>query len=121
VTGTAQGGADADAGAGADGDVDGDGDGDVDVGGDKDRDGAGHAGPSAGHAATAGTGSGKGDPDRYVTVVESMDEVDRIRSAAQTAGGEVVDIRTREPSLEDIFLELAAEAPDDDARAEATR
>jgi ABC-2 type transport system ATP-binding protein len=62
-----------------------------------------------------------GSADRYETVVESMDQVEAIRTAAEEAGGEVVDIRTREPSLEDIFLDLAGEAPDDDARAEATR
>jgi ABC-2 type transport system ATP-binding protein len=91
--------------------------------------GTGGVGADAGGEAHGGDGTsledadgaGVADADRYVTVVESMAAVDRLRSAAEAAGGEVVDIRTREPSLEDIFLELAAEAPDDDARAEATR
>jgi ABC-2 type transport system ATP-binding protein len=47
--------------------------------------------------------------DRYRTVVEDMDAVDTVRTAAQAAGGGVDDIRTREPSLEDIFLELAGD------------
>ncbi|OYR53542.1 ABC transporter ATP-binding protein [Halorubrum halodurans] len=44
--------------------------------------------------------------DRYRTVVPSMDAVERVRGAASAAGGTVVDIRTREPSLEDVFLDL---------------
>jgi ABC-2 type transport system ATP-binding protein len=47
--------------------------------------------------------------DRYRTVVEDMDAVDAVREAAQAADGEVDDIRTREPSLEDIFLDLAGD------------
>jgi len=47
----------------------------------------------------------------YRVVVETMDEVDRVREEAQESGGEVVDIRTREPSLEDIFLEVAEGSP----------
>ncbi len=46
--------------------------------------------------------------ERYVRVVDSMDDVESVRDAARDAGGRVDDIRTREPSLEDIFLELAA-------------
>ena len=44
--------------------------------------------------------------DRFRTVVPTMDAVETVREAAAAAGGEVVDIRTREPSLEDVFLEL---------------
>ncbi|WP_459194135.1 ABC transporter ATP-binding protein [Halosimplex sp. J119] len=43
----------------------------------------------------------------YCKVVESMDAVDETREAAQAAGGEVVDIRTEESSLEDVFLNVA--------------
>lgn len=46
---------------------------------------------------------------RYRSVVESMDAVESIRSEAVSAGGEVVDVRSREPSLEDIFLAVAEE------------
>jgi ABC-2 type transport system ATP-binding protein len=52
------------------------------------------------------------DPEgeRYRRVVDGMDEVERVREEAEAAGGRVVDIRTVEPSLEDIFLDLAAAA-----------
>ncbi|MCX2819559.1 ABC transporter ATP-binding protein [Haladaptatus sp. F3-133] len=43
----------------------------------------------------------------YRTTVEDMDGVERVREEARENGGEVVDIRTREPSLEDIFLDVA--------------
>lgn len=46
------------------------------------------------------------DSGRYVTVASSMAEVDAAREAADDAGGEVVDIRTRESSLEDVFLSV---------------
>jgi ABC-2 type transport system ATP-binding protein len=46
--------------------------------------------------------------ERYRRVVDSMDDVETVRDAAREAGGRVDDIRTREPSLEDIFLEIAA-------------
>ena len=49
--------------------------------------------------------------DRHVAAVEDMDAVESLRGEAEAAGGEVVDIRTREPSLEDIFLEVAGEVP----------
>ena len=48
--------------------------------------------------------------DRYVVTVEDMDAVEAVRGRAADQGGEVVDIRTREPSLEEIFLDLAANA-----------
>ncbi|MUV88752.1 ATP-binding cassette domain-containing protein [Halapricum sp. CBA1109] len=44
---------------------------------------------------------------RYHRVVESMDAVDRTREAAEAAGGKVVDIRTEESSLEEVFLNVA--------------
>jgi len=44
---------------------------------------------------------------RYRTVVESMDAVEATREAAQNAGGSVVDIRTEESSLEEVFLNVA--------------
>ena len=45
--------------------------------------------------------------DRYATVVPSMDDVEAIREQAREAGGSVVDIRTRESTLEDVFLDVA--------------
>ncbi len=44
---------------------------------------------------------------RFRRVVETMDAVDRTREEAQAAGGEVVDIRTEESSLEEVFLNVA--------------
>ncbi|MFC6720852.1 ABC transporter ATP-binding protein [Halobacteriaceae archaeon SHR40] len=44
---------------------------------------------------------------RYRTVVESMEAVDERREQAQAAGGEVVDIRTEQSSLEEVFLNVA--------------
>ena len=58
---------------------------------------------------------GGADPERHRAIVPDMDAVDRIRERAADAGGSVVDIRTREQSLEDIFLELARGTPDTDA------
>ena len=43
----------------------------------------------------------------YRRVVESMDAVDETRTAAEDAGGQVVDIRTKESSLEEVFLNVA--------------
>ncbi|WP_436924361.1 ABC transporter ATP-binding protein [Halosimplex amylolyticum] len=40
-------------------------------------------------------------------IVESMAAVDETREAAQAAGGDVVDIRTEESSLEEVFLNVA--------------
>ncbi len=51
----------------------------------------------------------------YRRVVEGMDDVREIEAAAEARGGEVADIRTVEPSLERLFLDLAAA----DDRAEA--
>jgi len=44
---------------------------------------------------------------RYRRVVTDMSAVESVREAAAEAGGEVVDIRTVEPSLEDVFLDIA--------------
>ncbi|TKX75240.1 ABC transporter ATP-binding protein [Halorubrum sp. GN11_10-6_MGM] len=44
--------------------------------------------------------------DRFRTAVPSMDAVAAVREAVADAGGEVVDIRSREPSLEDVFLDI---------------
>ncbi|SDZ79588.1 ABC-2 type transport system ATP-binding protein [Haloplanus vescus] len=55
----------------------------------------------------------KQEGDRYVVTVEDMDAVEEVRTRAADNGGEVVDIRTREPSLEDIFLDLATNADAD--------
>jgi ABC-2 type transport system ATP-binding protein len=44
--------------------------------------------------------------DRFRTTVPDMDAVEAVREAVTAAGGEVVDIRTREPSLEDVFLDI---------------
>jgi len=44
---------------------------------------------------------------RHRRVVDSMDAVEGTREAAQAAGGEVVDIRTKESSLEEVFLSVA--------------
>ena len=49
------------------------------------------------------------DGDRHAVTVDDMAAVDRVRDRAADRGGEVVDIRTQEPSLEEIFLDLAAE------------
>jgi ABC-2 type transport system ATP-binding protein len=43
----------------------------------------------------------------YRTVVENMDAVESIRTRTESAGGEVVDIRTEESSLEEVFLNVA--------------
>jgi ABC-2 type transport system ATP-binding protein len=59
---------------------------------------------------------------RYRTVVGSMDAVEATRTAAQEAGGEVVDIRTEESSLEEVFLNVAesgTERPSASAAAES--
>ncbi|MFB6250375.1 MAG: ABC transporter ATP-binding protein [Halobellus sp.] len=53
----------------------------------------------------------RADAERYRAVVDDMTAVESVREAAAAAGGEVVDIRTREQSLEDIFLDLASGMP----------
>jgi ABC-2 type transport system ATP-binding protein len=44
---------------------------------------------------------------QFHTVVEDMAAVERTREAAESAGGKVIDIRTEESSLEDVFLNVA--------------
>jgi ABC-2 type transport system ATP-binding protein len=44
---------------------------------------------------------------RYRRVVETMDGVEEIRKIAQEKGGSIDDIRTVEPTLEGLFLDLA--------------
>ncbi|MFC7166484.1 ABC transporter ATP-binding protein [Halospeciosus flavus] len=48
--------------------------------------------------------------DHYELTVESMDKVEALRERVQGVGGEVVDIRTRESSLEDLFLAITGES-----------
>ncbi|WP_049925520.1 ABC transporter ATP-binding protein [Halopiger goleimassiliensis] len=48
-------------------------------------------------------------------VVHEMRHVEAIREAVTAAGGEITDIQTETPSLEDIFLEIASDAPDPEA------
>ena len=55
-------------------------------------------------AATEATADG-----RHRAVVDTMAEVEEIQNAAAAAGGSVTDIRTDEPSLESIFLELTGQ------------
>ena len=45
----------------------------------------------------------------HACTVDSMDAVEAVREAAQAKGGEVVDIRTDESSLEDIFINISKE------------
>ena len=49
----------------------------------------------------------KSQGDRYLSVVEDMAAVEAIRDDAEDAGGEVLDVRTHEPSLEEVFLAVA--------------
>ena len=44
---------------------------------------------------------------RYHRVVESMDELESVRTDAADRGGRIADIRTVEPTLEGLFLDLA--------------
>jgi ABC-2 type transport system ATP-binding protein len=44
---------------------------------------------------------------RYRRVVGTMDGVERIREAAEGNGGRIADIRTVEPTLEGLFLDIA--------------
>jgi len=59
--------------------------------------------------------------DRHVVEAADMDGVDAVRAAATAAGGEVVDIRTEEPSLEDVFLSLAGRAKGQERTGDALR
>jgi ABC-2 type transport system ATP-binding protein len=44
---------------------------------------------------------------QYRRVVDSMDAVEETRTLAQNEGGQVIDIRTEESSLEEVFLNVA--------------
>jgi len=63
---------------------------------------------------------------RHRRTVESMAAVEDVREAAEADGGEVVDLRTEEPSLEQLFLDLASDedrpdrSPDDRQRAQTS-
>ena len=61
------------------------------------------------------------DEDHYQVVVEDMDAVERVRREAQADGGRVVDIQTEDPSLEDIFLDIAGERVESAREPEAER
>ncbi|MFB6205866.1 MAG: ATP-binding cassette domain-containing protein [Haloglomus sp.] len=50
--------------------------------------------------------------ERHRVTVESMDAVGAVREAAEAAGGRLVDIRTDDPSLERVFLDLAEDESD---------
>ena len=47
--------------------------------------------------------------DRHVSVVPDLVAADEARARVREAGGEVTDVRTREPSLEDIFIDLTGD------------
>ena len=64
------------------------------------------AGDTTGDRDTGDARRGHTAVRRHRTVVATMDAVERVRTAATDAGGDVVDIRTREPSLEDVFLDI---------------
>ena len=55
-----------------------------------------------------GGGSIRAEPigDRYRCTVPTMDAVERVREVVAAEGGSVVDIRSHEPSLEDLFLSV---------------
>ncbi|WP_435318432.1 ATP-binding cassette domain-containing protein [Haloarchaeobius sp. TZWSO28] len=67
-----------------------------------------------------GDGERVGD-GRFETVVSDMDAVERLRSQATSRGGSVVDLQTKNPSLEDIFLDIAGETPEEAREAEQDR
>ncbi|MEF8776714.1 MAG: ABC transporter ATP-binding protein [Haloarculaceae archaeon] len=54
---------------------------------------------------------------RYRRVVDSMAAVEDTRDAAQAAGGQVIDIRTEESSLEEVFLDVADQSGRDRSEA----
>ncbi|WP_435332797.1 ATP-binding cassette domain-containing protein [Haloarchaeobius sp. TZWWS8] len=62
-----------------------------------------------------------GGDRRFETVVGDMDAVESVRTQAQARGGAVVDIQTRNPSLEDIFLDVAGESLSSSRTAERDR
>ncbi|AUX08674.1 ABC-type multidrug transport system, ATPase component [Halalkaliarchaeum desulfuricum] len=66
--------------------------------------------PIDGAEPTSGGSDGTGR--RFRVVCADMDGVESARERAEDAGGSVLDIRTRESSLEDVFLELADRSVD---------
>ncbi len=66
-----------------------------------------HGGTEYHVLATVDAGDGIVDDGVYRHVLGGMAEVDRLRTAVERDGGEVIDIRTHTPSLEEIFLEVA--------------
>jgi ABC-2 type transport system ATP-binding protein len=60
-----------------------------------------------GAATTTVAEEGPGDSERYETTVSNMAAVEELRERASAAGGGVADIRTVEPSFEEIFLDIA--------------
>jgi len=52
-------------------------------------------------------GSTPVEPGRHRTVVASMADVEDVRAAVEAAAGELLDVRSHEPSLEEIFLAVA--------------
>lgn len=45
--------------------------------------------------------------DRYRCIVDDMESVESLRESIDAAGGELLDVRTHEPSLEEVFLAVA--------------
>ena len=61
------------------------------------------------------------DGDRYRRVVESMADVESVRKAAVERGGAIDDIRTVEPTLEGLFLDLADSDSNPESDSEGER
>ncbi|MDY7081745.1 MAG: ABC transporter ATP-binding protein [Halobacteria archaeon] len=57
----------------------------------------------------------------YKAVVDGMEKVEEIRESVESKGGEIVDIRTHDPSLEDIFLDVAEKGEDKGRNRAETR
>jgi ABC-2 type transport system ATP-binding protein len=53
---------------------------------------------------------------RYRQVVETMDGVERVRETARENGGRLDDLRTVEPTLEGLFLDIAESGGPDEER-----
>ena len=60
------------------------------------------------------------DGEGHVVEVGSLAAADEVRERVRDAGGEVTDVRTDEPSLEDVFLELTGERSGGRQRDRAT-
>jgi ABC-2 type transport system ATP-binding protein len=54
---------------------------------------------------------------RYRQIVETMDGVERVREAARENGGKLDDLRTVEPTLEGLFLDIAESGGRDEERS----